>query len=359
MSIKHGGNIYRIARQKGLQPDDIIDFSANINPLGYSPRIKKILPRLNTALLNYPDPDAYAFIQALAAYHRLPPEYFLAGNGSTEFIYSLPAETGLKSVLIVTPAFTEYEQSYRHTKVRISFFQAREQHDFNLQQQLLCNELKKGYSALYLCNPANPTGMLVRPQTLLKIVDAARRHGTTVVLDEAFMDFTEDCSLKKHAARCDNLIILRSLTKFFGLPGLRIGYVIAHPEIIAKLSKKQGPWSVNAPAQLAAVESLQDGSFITKTRAYVKEARDVLMRDLKQIPCLSVFPGAANFLLLRINRPSMITAAEVYEQLLIKGMVIRTCEDFDGLDNRFFRIAVKKKSENKKLSIELKKILVK
>jgi len=201
--------------------------------------------------------------------------------------------------------------------------------------------------------------MLVRPQTLLKIVDAARRHGTTVVLDEAFMDFTEDCSLKKHAARCDNLIILRSLTKFFGLPGLRIGYVIAHPEIIAKLSKKQGPWSVNAPAQLAAVESLQDGSFITKTRAYVKEARDVLMRDLKQIPCLSVFPGAANFLLLRINRPSMITAAEVYEQLLIKGMVIRTCEDFDGLDNRFFRIAVKKKSENKKLSIELKKILVK
>lgn len=359
MTIKHGGNIYRIARQKGLLPDDIIDFSANINPLGYSPRIKKILPRLSTALLNYPDPDAYAFIQALATYHRLPSEYFLAGNGSTEFIYSLPEVINPKSVLIVTPTFTEYVHSYRHTKVRISFFQTREQHDFKLQQQQLCDELKKGYSALYLCNPANPTGMLVKPQALLQIVSAARRHGTIVVLDEAFMDFTEGCSLKKHVARYDNLIILRSLTKFFGLPGLRIGYVIAHPGIIAELSKKKEPWSVNALAQLSAVESLQDRNFIKKTRAHIKETKAVLVRDLKQIPCLTIFPSSANFLLVRINRPCLLTAAEVYKQLLKKDIVIRTCEDFAGLDNRFFRIAVKKKSENKKLSAELKKIVVK
>jgi len=358
MSARHGGNIYAVARQQGVRPESIFDFSANINPLGFPAGVKKVLSRAGIALCNYPDRDAYDCISALARYHRLPRSCFTVGNGSTEFIYALPDILTPKRVLIVVPAFTEYAHSYRYRSAAVASFTTSAEDSFLPDTSALLARMRRGYDALYLCNPGNPAGTLMPQSDMLEIVRTAHALGTTVVLDEAFIDFTESHSLKRHVLQYGNLVILRSMTKFFGLPGLRIGYVIAHPDMIAAISARRQPWTMNALAQRAVREALEDRTFIRKTRMYVNAARRRLVRDLERIDGLTVIPGHANFLLVRIASHAF-TAAALYQKLLRHNILIRTCEDFQGLDSRYFRIAVKKTTENDMLVRWLKKILVK
>lgn len=354
--MHHGGNIYATARLLGVQPEELIDFSANINPLGFPPGLHNFLRRPHTAILNYPDPDARDCIAALAHYHRMPRSCFMVGNGSTEFIYLLPDVIRPRRIIMLTPAFTEYRRSYRFRNVHISPFPSLPEERFIPDTDRLCLEIKNGYDALYLANPGNPTGVLIPKQDVEKIVRTAQQHGTVVILDEAFIDFNESHSMKKQVQVYKNLFILRSLTKFFGIPGLRIGYLIAHPDNIQKVSEYRQPWSVNSIAQHSAIEAVKDARFIERTRAYIAGARKRLISDLSAINELSVFPGTANFLLLRLCLPHY-TARDLYQQLLRRGLIIRTCEDFEGLDSSYFRIAVKKKTENRSLVSALKKIV--
>ncbi len=258
MVSKHGGNIYQVARELGVKPETIIDFSASINPLGYAPRVKKALAEPETAVLNYPDPDAHTFTDALAAYHGLPADHFISGNGSSEFIYMLPYGLRPKSVLLVAPSFTEYERTYQRSKGVVFFFPTHEKDGFAVQEKKLFDELKRGYSAVYLSNPGCPTGVLHSPKMLRELVAVAAKKSTAVVLDETFMDFTEENSLKEETARSENLLVLRSMTKFFALPGLRAGYIISHPKNIERWRDQLPPLNRNALAQRAAAESLQD-----------------------------------------------------------------------------------------------------
>lgn len=357
MERKHGGNIYQVARQLGVKPETLIDFSASINPLGYAPRVKKALASPDTAVLNYPDPDAHAFINALAAYHHLPADHFIAGNGSSEFIHLLPYTLRPKSVLIVAPAFTEYERTYQQAKGVVFYFTTTAKDGFALQEKALFDELKRGYSAIYLCNPGCPTGVLHPPKMLGDLVAVAAKKSTVVILDETFMDFAEENSLKAETANFENLLILRSMTKFFALPGLRAGYAITHPKNIEKMREKMPPWSMNALAQRAATESLLDATHIQKSLQFIQENRDGLAADLRALPHLTVFKSSANFLLVKLADAARLNALQIAEKLLAKSILIRSCEDFQGLSDRYFRVAVKKKIENKKLCAELKKIL--
>lgn len=354
--MHHGGNIYAAAKELGVRPEKLIDFSANINPLGYPAGLRKILRKPHTAILNYPDPNAHDCIAALSRYHRMPRSCFMVGNGSTEFIYLLPDVIRPHRVIMLTPAFTEYRRSYRFRNVHITSFPSLPEDRFIPDIDKLCHMLQNGYDALYLANPGNPTGVLMPKQDVEKIVRNAQRHGTVVVLDEAFIDFNESHSLKKRVQVYKNLFILRSLTKFFGMPGLRIGYLISHPDNIQKVSQYRHPWSVNSIAQCAAIEAVKDAKFIERTRAYVADAKNRLIGDLSAIEELSIFLGTANFLLLRLCSPHY-TARDLYQQLLQHGLIIRTCEDFEGLDSSYFRIAVRKKTENRRLVSALKKIV--
>jgi threonine-phosphate decarboxylase len=355
---KHGGNIYQVARQMGINADKIIDFSANINPLGYSSCVNKIFDNPEGLILNYPDEHACDFINALSSYHDLPTQCFLAGNGSTEFICLLPSILRPKSVLIVAPAFTEYGHSFQRAKGVVFYSDTQESDCFAIQQKKLAEELKRGYSAFYICNPVNPTGMLI-PQDIMKgIVSNASKKATAVIIDETFMDFNEAQSMKSQVAKFDNLIILRSMTKFFALPGLRNGYIISQTKNIEKIRERIEPWSINNIAQHAGIESLKDGQYIQKTVKYINEARAVLCSSLKTIPSLTVFNSRANFILIKLKDSARINAVELSDRLLKKALMIRTCEDFHGLSDRFFRVAVKKKNDNKKLVAELRKILV-
>ncbi len=357
MRGKHGGNIYQVSRQLGVKAESIIDFSANINPLGFAPRVKKALASADMAILNYPDHEAYDLIHALSSYHNLPEEFFLAGNGSTEFIYLLPGILRPKSVLLVAPTFTEYEYSFQRAKGVVFYFNTREEADFRLEEKKLFDELKRGYSALYICNPGSPTGVLIPADTMKEILHFAAKKGTSIVVDETFMDYAEEHSMKAQVKNFDCLYILRSMTKFFALPGIRAGYLISYAKNIEKVQTKQGPWSMNAMAQRAGVESLRDSAYIQKSIQYILDARKTLVSELRKLPFLTVYNSSCNFLLVKLNRSAPLTAFELYEKLLHRGIIIRTCGDFQGLDDSFFRIAVKKKNENKKLITELKKML--
>lgn len=355
--MHHGGNIYATARRMGVRPEELIDFSANINPLGFPAGLSGLLRRARAEILNYPDPDALDCTAALARYHGLPRRCILPGNGSTELIYLLPDIIKPRNVLIVTPTFTEYGRSYQNRKVNISVFQTYMKNGFLPDRKRLCTRLR-GFDAVYLCNPVNPSGSLMQRADMLEIVRSAHAHGVKVVLDEAFIDFAETHSMKNMVRKFDNLIILRSLTKFFGIPGLRFGYLIAHPDIVAAAAAQRPPWSVNALAQIAVPKLLKDRAFMDRTRSYVRRARERLVRGLEHIGGLKIMPGSANFLLVRLTAPHP-TAIELFRKLLRHNIIIRTCEDFKGLDTRYFRIAVKRERENALLVRALKNILEK
>ena len=357
MVRKHGGNIYQVARELGVKPETIIDFSASINPLGYAPRVKKALGAPDMAVLNYPDPEAHAFTAALSAYHNLPADHFITGNGSSEFIHLLPFGLRPKSVLIVAPAFTEYERTYQRSKGVVFYYTTNEKDGFAIQEKALIDELKRGYSAVYLCNPACPTGVMHSPKMLRELVAIAAKKSTAVILDETFIDFAEENSLKAETSRCENLLILRSMTKFFALPGLRAGYIISNPKNIERWREQLPPWNMNALAQRAATESLLDATHIQKTLQFMQENRDSFAAELRSLHHLTVFKSSANFLLVKIADAAKLNATELAQKLRGKSILIRSCEDFQGLTDRYFRVAVKKKTENKKLCSELKKLL--
>ncbi len=359
MERKHGGNIYQIARQRGLKPESIIDFSANINALGFSPRVKNVFSDVDSSILNYPDHGADEFINELSIYHGLPAENFVAGNGSSEFISLLPGVIRPKSVLIVAPIYTEYEYSFHRSKGVIFYLNTLENDNFCIQEKMLYDELKRGYSALYICNPSNPTGVVIPADTMKEMIVYASKKGTTVIIDETFMDFAEEHSMKGMVKKFDHLIILRTMSNFFALAGLRNGYLISHAKHIEKIRERQSMWSLNAVAQYAGIESLKDSAYIQKSVKYNNEARAAFARDLKELPFLNVFKSSANFLFLKLKESAPVSVSEIYGRLLERGIIIRRCEDFQGIDHSFFRVSVKKKNENKKLVSELKKLLSK
>lgn len=349
----HGGNIYKIARQHGIDPAKIIDFSASINPLGLSPWARKKLGKEGLeAVLHYPDAGCGELRTALAQFHGIPEDCLLPGAGSTEFIYSLPRILGLNRVLLVTPAFSEYENALESAgrEPKIYFFETREEDGFELNVEGLLLALTQGYEALYLCNPNNPTGILTEKKDLLRILTRAERENAWFILDEAFIDFVPEESLIRQAAVSPRLVLLRSMTKFFALPGLRAGTLVSNSEVIRKFEEEKEPWTVNALAQMAAVESLRDKAYVDRTLSYIRQERENLTLGLQGIPGFIPYPGSANYLLVQLHPSLNLTAAELRAILIPRGILIRDCRSFHHLGPYFFRIAVRTRKENQALT---------
>ncbi len=356
MKRDHGGNVSEISRRYGIDEDKIIDFSANINPIGYPPGLKEMIIKEFDSVLNYPDIDSFDLVSGLSEYHGISRNHILAGNGSTEFIYSIPLSFKPQKALIVTPAFSEYEKGLKMVGTKVSYFQTDEKEDFSLNIDRLCKRLGEGFDVVYFCNPANPTGVLTSKDELCRAIACAGKTGTLAVIDEAFIDFVEEESVKKEILRFHNLIVLRSMTKFFGVPGLRIGYVIAAPSCAAKMRGNKIPWTVNVLAQKAAVKALIDGDYIRVTRQYISIEREYLRNALNEITGLSAFKSAANFLLVRIYDRVGFNSTELKDCLAREGILIRDCSTFQGMGDRYFSVAVKKHEQNMILIEKLKRV---
>ena len=347
MRHDHGGNFRALALATGAPADQILDFSASINPLGLPPRAEAALRGAIPRVVHYPDPEATELQSALAGYLGLSPASVLVGNGSTELIYLMARALRPGRALILHPAFSEYEAALELAGARIERALLSPEDGFVLRPSLIRSRLAE-QDLVVLANPGNPTGSLIPADDLLRLLGACHEAGVTLVVDEAFIDFVEEASLKSHLDRFPRLLLLRSMTKFFALAGLRVGYGLASADLLARLLPWKEPWSVNGLAQAAGLAALDDREYREASGLLVPRWREALATGLQKFEALRVFPGAANFLLVESLNESW-SAPALGTALLKEGIAIRDCSSFPGLGPRFFRVAVRRPEENQTL----------
>ncbi|KUK55436.1 MAG: L-threonine-O-3-phosphate decarboxylase [Atribacteria bacterium 34_128] len=351
----HGGNLEKAMERYGISLNEIIDFSANINPLGISPKIKEVLVKSTDQLSHYPDPECKEAKKEISGYFKIDYENILLGNGSTELIYLIVQTLKSKKVLIPIPTFYEYERALNSNNVSINFYKLKEKQEFLVSIDEIIPQLA-GIDLVFLCNPNNPTGTFLHRKEILILVKEIQRRKIFLVLDEAFIDLYEEESFIKEVKNYDHLIVLRSLTKFYGLPGLRIGFGVSSPKLIKKLEIQKIPWSVNSLAQIAVREVLRDEKYISKSRSFLLKEKEFLYRELSNIEGWKVYKPSANFIFIKLL--GNISSEILQDQLGRRGILIRDCSNFRGLEKgKFIRVAVRTHKENIKLLQELKRVL--
>lgn len=355
---QHGGNVYRAARQSGRPVRRLIDFSASINPLGPSPAALRAWRRVLPLLVHYPDPDCVALREALARRWRLDPEAVLIGNGSTELIHLLPRALEIRHALLLGPTFSEYEAALRLAGARASYLHARRREEYRPPVERLLQRLARGrpgFDTLFLCNPNSPTGRAVPVEAVRDVVRAAAGRGIRVVVDETFVDYCLARSVLPEVTRAGNLVVLRSFTKFYALPALRLGWLAAPPGIVGRLRALQPPWSVNMAAQVMAEAALGDRRHAARSLEAVQRGRQALVSGLAALPGVTVFPSEANFLLVEL--PAARPAGPCARRLAAEGLLIRDCSQVAGLNDRTIRVAVGKPAHNRRLLAALRRWL--
>jgi threonine-phosphate decarboxylase len=347
----HGGNPRAIAEASGTDPDKIIDFSASINPLSPPGCVSQLLFETPRLLQQYPDPHCSIITERISETTGVPKDWIRVTNGSTEMIYLLPHLLDVnQEVAILDPCFSEYEKAFRAFDIQTHSIPLNAAKSFQVDPISLFSRLNTipQLGAIILGNPASPTGKLYG-ELLAPLQEYCEERDIVLIVDEAFIDFSSiQNSAWNLVKKKSNLILIRSLTKFYSIPGLRVGYGILHPEKIKQIAPRHYPWSVNALAQTVGAEVLLDKAFQEKTCSWTQKERSFMLETLSLISPIEVFPSTANFLLFRIRDNS--EPIGLYQYLLSQSLLIRNCGNFKGLDESFFRISLKNRQENQKLA---------
>lgn len=362
MHPRHGGNLTWAASLAGCPPENLLDFSASINPLGPPvTAIAAIQSRLSS-LRAYPDPDYTSLCSRLGQLHQLEREWILPGNGTAELLTWVGRDLAdLDAVVVFTPAFADYDRAISSfggqicpCPFRLSLIDRQLQiSDYGQLLHRVLDQVAGDRTGLLLNNPHNPTGQMLAAELLLPYLKCL----PLVVVDEAYMDFlppAQQESLIPLVQQYPNLVVLRSLTKFYSLPGLRLGYAVGHPDRLHRWQKWRDPWPVNALAIAAAEAVLADDQFNQQTWAWLPSARQQLWQGLSALEGLAPLMGAANFLLVH----AATSVPQLQKELLQKYQIlIRDCLSFAELGDRYFRVAVRREAENQQLLASLAQLL--
>jgi threonine-phosphate decarboxylase len=346
----HGGNIYELARRLGCDPTEIIDLSSNINPLGPPAGLCDDLVRQIEAVSALPEVDNQGIIRCYADHLGISPDRVIAGNGTTQFIYSIPAVLKVNRALIVGPTYSDYADACRLHGVSPEFFLCRESDDFRPDLARLA-QAAAGADTVFICNPNNPTGAFIPADELKRL---CRQHPQVrFIVDESYLPFVADG--EGHSlVRCgiDNLLILLSVSKIYRIPGLRVGFLVASPVIISAFARNLWPWNVNQLGHAAVHFLCKAGpelnAFVAETRAYLDVERMRFEQRLGLIPGLRVFPSPTSFFLVRL--PEGLSASMVWTVLAEERILIRDCSNFQGLSDRFIRISPKTPDANRRVA---------
>lgn len=348
MHLIHGGDVYS-ARQKMKQ--EPLDFSANINPMGMPPGAVRAAADALQQCTQYPDPLCRELRAALAAYEGIPAEQIVCGNGAADLIFRIVAATHPQRALLLEPTFAEYEQALRSMDCSIAYFPLQESEGFVLPEAFL-QQLTPEINLLFLCNPNNPTGRTVSPALLQEIWKRCEEAGILLVVDECFNEFLEHPernTLKGVLKPGTNAVILKAFTKSFAMPGLRLGYgLCGNRDLAERIFSCGQPWGVSIPAQAAGVAALQEQGYLERMRRLIQTERRWLSENLARLG-LCVFPSEANYILFRTE-----TEISLRERMEQRGVLIRACGNYRGLDDRYYRIAVRGHGENERLIAALK-----
>ncbi|MEE4164794.1 MAG: cobyric acid synthase [Desulfocapsaceae bacterium] len=338
----HGGNIYALLRDKKQSLGRIVDFSANINPCGPPPWLRSLVNRELELITHYPDPDVTEFVDAVSRAYEIEKDYIVAANGTTELLHLLPRVISRRRVVVPVPCYVDYLAVFQNNGFSVAPFYLQEQDGFSIDCRQLSAQLK-GDDAVIFGNPTNPVGTCISRELVLEL---ARRHPETLfIIDEAFLEFQQDH--RSTGGVLDNLITLNSLTKFYAIPGLRLGFGILPPHYRQRLSALLPQWSVNTLAQKIGSKALLDHQYAEISRATCAELSREMHRLLEAIPQLKVFPSRANYILLKLVDKS--SAKILADKLLQENILVRCCDNYLGLDHSFFRVAVRTAQENELL----------
>ena len=341
----HGGDLYgRPVR---------LDFSANTNPLGTPPAVRRAVVEAASRLNQYPDPYCRALVGALAAFEGVPETFLLCGCGAAELIFSFCAAVKPRRALELAPTFSEYATALEAVGAAVDRYPLTSANNFTLTEAFLPFLEAGRWDALFLCNPNNPTGQTIPPALLEAILALCRKKGIRLFVDECFLDLTDgggDLSLKPLLSLHPELCILKAFTKSYGMAGLRLGYCLSEDEALLRaMGRTVQPWNVSLPAQAAGVAALGEPAFLERARGLVLRERAYLRRGLEKLG-LYVCPSQANYLLFSAPAP-------LFQPLLERGILIRDCANYPGLGPGWYRAAVKRRRENQALLAALRELL--
>lgn len=327
----HGGDIYRNHVK--------IDFSVNVNPLGIPAGVEDALYDAVGLCSAYPDIKAEKLKKAVAGMLSVPEEALLFGNGASELLMAVARGIQAKKIVIPVPSFYGYEYAAKAAGSEIVYYEVGEESNFCLTEDI-CSVLTEDTGAIFLATPNNPAGNLLEQETARVLLQHCKKKGIYVILDECFIEFCgNQCSMLPLLGEFENLVIIRAFTKIFSIPGVRLGYLICkNSQLLAKIAGQLPEWNVSCFAQKAGCACVKQAEFIKKTRLVVEKERRFLEEGLRG-KGLRVYPSKANFILFYSEEP-------LYDRLLEKGILIRDCENFRGLQKGYYRIAVKNRREN-------------
>lgn len=347
----HGGDIVG-ARE--IWKGKLLDFSANLNPLGMPESVRKAAEDAVREAIHYPDPLCRELCAAIARRDNVTPEQVLCGNGAADLVFRLAFSQRPRRVLVTAPTFSEYEDAVRAAGGEVVYHRLTPENDFDLTEAVL-DDLDDSLDMAFFCTPNNPTGRLINRDLMLRILERCREKGIRVVVDECFLSLSdpgEQVSLAGELESFSNLVLLRAFTKSYAIPGLRLGYCLsADTALLDGLSRCAQPWSVSGPAQAAGLAALAEPEHPARARQLIAVERSWLTDALRELG-LQVFPSQVNYILFRAPGVD-----DLKERLLARGVLIRSCANYVGLGSDYYRVAVRPHRENEGLIGAMKEVL--
>ncbi|MDO5135434.1 MAG: pyridoxal phosphate-dependent class II aminotransferase [Eubacteriales bacterium] len=340
----HGGDVYRY--------EGCLDFSANCNPLGTPDSVKEAVIQSLEGMSHYPLVGCGPLREAIGAYEGVKGSQVICGNGAAELIFSLCRAMGPKRALVAAPTFAEYELALDSVGCQTEHFYLREEEGFVLGEAFL-EALSPGLDVVFLCNPNNPTGILIPRELLRDILEACARRGIFLVVDECFLDFVEDRERHTLSGELEsrrNLFLLKAFTKRYAMAGIRLGYgLCGDPALLERMEAVNQPWNVSSMAQAAGLAALKEEAYVERGRELVAAERAYLRENLRALG-LRIYPSAANYVFFQ-------GPENLFERCVERGILLRDCSNYSGLRKGFCRAAVKRREENRRLIQVLERIL--
>ncbi len=356
----HGSDLEAIERIYHIKKEDIVSFSANVNPLGISYQLRSTLAQNLDAISTYPDREYTALRKCMATYAGTQPDNIIVGNGSTELISLFIQTRHPKKALILGPTYSEYEREISLGGGTTLYYPLKEENDFQMDIEDFCRHLSDQLDLLVLCNPNNPTSTAITNRQMRRILDVCLQYGIFVMVDETYVEFAPEESKITAIPLTNyytNLIILRGTSKFFAAPGLRLGYAVTgNQDLIKSINTRKNPWTINSLAEIAGRLMFPDTEYIQQTRTLISSERDRMYQELNSWSSVKVYPASGNFILVKILRED-VNSHDLFEHCIRKGLMIRDCSTFPFLDNHFVRFCIMNKDQNDRLMEAFREVL--
>lgn len=348
----HGSDFELVAKQYGIPKEHIVSFSANVNPLGLSPKLRQGLMDSIDKVMSYPDRDYTELRASIGCYCGADPDQILVGGGATEIISLFIKNIAPKKAMLINPTYSEYAREIALEGGELVSYQLLPENEFLINLDDLCGKLDASFDLLILCNPNNPTSSAVHQGDMRRLLAHCRKNGIYVMVDETYAEFAPDLADITSIpliGEFDNLLVLRGVSKFFAAPGLRLGYgMTSNTGVLDYIRSTKNPWTLNSLAAAAGCAMFEDGDYIARTKDFTHREMARLCGILRQEENLHVYEPSANFVLLRILKEG-VTSGVVFEHCIRKGLMLRDCSSFPGLGENHVRFCLNLPEQNDKL----------